>query len=226
MGYCRELADMDDRSDRMLGSGYRYTGVDCNQSHGYLLPAVEDILQEFAPSETDRRIFDLGCGNGSVANRLYKQGYEVVGVDPSLEAISHASAAYPHLRVELGSCYDDLAEKFGDFPVVLSLEVVEHVFLPRVFAQTVWRLLRPGGVTIISTPYHGYVKNLALAVSGRLDAHFTALWDYGHIKFWSERTLTALLREAGFAIHRVVRVGRIPPLAKSMIMVAQRPSVR
>jgi 2-polyprenyl-6-hydroxyphenyl methylase/3-demethylubiquinone-9 3-methyltransferase len=55
-----------------------------------------------------------------------------------------------------------------------------------------------------------------------MDAHFTALWDYGHIKFWSRRTLAVLLEEAGLRVERFVRVGRIPLLAKSMIAVAQR----
>ena len=71
-------------------------------------------------------------------------------------------------------------------------------------------------------PYHGYWKNLALALTGRMDAHFTAMWDHGHIKFWSIATLGELLREAGFADLRFERVGRIPALAKSMIAVARR----
>lgn len=78
-------------------------------------------------------------------------------------------------------------------------------------------------MAIISTPYHGYWKNLALALSGKMDAHFTALWDHGHIKFWSIDTLRRLLQEAGFAEIRFLRVGRIPPLAKSMIAVARKP---
>jgi hypothetical protein len=46
-------------------------------------------------------------------------------------------------------------------------------------------LLSPGGVAFISTPNHGYLKTLALAVTGKMDAHFTASWDGGHIKFFS-----------------------------------------
>lgn len=62
-----------------------------------------------------------------------------------------------------------------------------------------------------------------MATTGTLDAHFTALWDHGHIKFWSRATLRALLQEAGFVDIRFERVGRIPPLAKSMIAVARKP---
>ncbi len=61
-----------------------------------------------------------------------------------------------------------------------------------------------------------------MALSGKLDAHFTALWDHGHIKFWSMRTLTILLEEAGFRDIRFKRVGRIPALAKSMVAIARK----
>jgi 2-polyprenyl-6-hydroxyphenyl methylase/3-demethylubiquinone-9 3-methyltransferase len=52
-----------------------------------------------------------------------------------------------------------------------------------------------------------------------MDAHFTALWDHGHVKFWS----IATLGEAGFVDIRFDRVGRVPALAKSMIAMARRP---
>ena len=80
-----------------------------------------------------------------------------------------------------------------------------------------------GVVAILSTPYHGYWKNLALALCGRMDAHYTALWDNGHIKFWSMSTLSELLREAGFINIRFERVGRIRAVAKSMIALASKP---
>ena len=105
----------------------------------------------------------------------------------------------------------------------MSLEVVEHIFDPRRYAKAIYDLLDEGGVAIISTPYHSYLKNVALAVSGKMDAHFTALWDYGHIKFWSTKTLHSLLAEAGFREISFRRVGRVPPLAKSMIALGKRP---
>ena len=48
----------------------------------------------------------------------------------------------------------------------MSFEVVEHCYEPRRFAHTLYDLVENDGVAIISTPYHGYVKNLALAVAG------------------------------------------------------------
>lgn len=202
--------------------GYRYTDAVENTSHSYLLPALKAELGRLSP--TSMRLFDLGCGNGSVGASLSELGWEVEGVDPSVEGISQAKTEYPELRFEIGSAYDDLARRFGRFPVVISLEVVEHVYAPRDYARTLADCLEPGGTTIISTPYHGYVKNVTLALSDKMDAHFTALWDHGHIKFWSVRTLTELLSDAGLQEIRFLRVGRIPPLAKSMIAIARKPA--
>lgn len=204
-------------------SGYRYGGAGLGHSHTYLLPTVFRLLDGLGLPEGQRRLFELGCGNGSVANALALRGWDVTGVDPSVEGIAQARVAYPGLRLENGSAYDDLAGRYGRFPVVLSLEVVEHVYAPRHYAQKVFDLLCPGGVAILSTPYHGYWKNLALALSGRMDAHFTALWDHGHIKFWSMKTLGELLQGAGFADIRFERVGRVPILAKAMIALARKP---
>ncbi len=203
-------------------TGYKWADAECNHSHGYLLPGVERILAGLNLPAERRRIFELGCGNGSVAAELTRKGYSMVGVDPSEEGIAHCRKTYPHLQMHSGSCYDDLASQYGRFPVVLSLEVVEHVYFPRQFAASAYALLEQGGTAIISTPYHSYLKNVVLALTGKMDAHFTALWDHGHIKFWSVRTLTELLLEAGFKTVRFVRVGRFPVLAKSMIAVASR----
>jgi 2-polyprenyl-6-hydroxyphenyl methylase/3-demethylubiquinone-9 3-methyltransferase len=203
-------------------SGYTYTDSELNTSHDYLVPALLKELASLSLSPGQARLFELGCGNGSVADVLTQQGYEVTGIDASAQGIEQAKRRYPHLNLNLGSAYDRLAETYGRFPVVVSLEVVEHLYAPRVFARTLFDLLDPAGTAIISTPYHGYWKNLALALSGKMDAHFTALWDHGHIKFWSIDTLAQLLREAGFQAITFRRVGRVPALAKSMIAIARK----
>jgi 2-polyprenyl-3-methyl-5-hydroxy-6-metoxy-1,4-benzoquinol methylase len=197
---------------------YRHRTADHAPSHNYLLPALDRILATLKPTT----VFDLGCGNGSVASHLAAR-WPVCGVDASVSGIAQAQRAYPDLRLEVASAYDDLAAWYGRFDAVVSLEVVEHLLDPRLYARRLFDLVAPGGAAIVSTPFHGYWKNLALAVSGKMDDHFTALWDGGHIKFWSVRTLSQLLEEAGFDQLSFSFVGRVPQLAKSMIVVARRP---
>jgi SAM-dependent methyltransferase len=142
------------------------------------------------------------------------------GVDPSQEGEAYGRAS--GLNLHVGSGYDDLATAFGRWPFVLCLEVVEHVYFPHRLARALYELCEPGGLAIVSTPYHGYCKNLALSlVPGAWDRHHHPLSDHGHIKFWSERRLRALLIRAGFKAVRFRRLGRFPALAKSMIAVAE-----
>jgi 2-polyprenyl-3-methyl-5-hydroxy-6-metoxy-1,4-benzoquinol methylase len=197
---------------------YHYSDVTCWSD--YLWPSVKEAVERHIFKQ--RRAFDLGCGNGSVSKRLHDLGFQIVGVDLSESAIRVASANYPQLKFYKGDAYSDLAASYGQFPLVVSLEVVEHCYDPRRFARTLYTLVEEGGIAIVSTPYHGYLKNLALAIGGKWNEHLDPLWDGGHIKFFSEITFRTLLSEAGFRDIRVVRVGRIPALAKSMIAVARK----
>jgi len=105
------------------------------------------------------------------------------------------------------------------------MEVVEHLTNPRALARNAYTVLAAGGLLVMTTPYHSYIKNLALAISGKLDSHFTALWDGGHIKFWSWPTLRALLAEAGLQDIALHGAGRIPWLWKSMVVTARKPAL-
>jgi 2-polyprenyl-6-hydroxyphenyl methylase/3-demethylubiquinone-9 3-methyltransferase len=155
---------------------------------------------------------------------MQRLGYEVLGVDASKSGIRIAGQAHPACKFVVGSVYDDLAAQHGRFPLVVSLEVIEHLYSPRSFCETFWDLLEPEGVGVISTPYHGYWKNLVLALTNRLEAHFDPLWEGGHIKFWSERSLACLLARQGFCDLTFRRAGRIPALAKSMVVAFRRPA--
>ena len=210
----------------MEGTDYHWADADLNASHLYLLPVVLQEMEQLRAASTfgnENRVFELGCGNGSVGNVIANNSWDVTGVDPSNEGIALANKNYPNLKLYSGSAYENLATQYGQFNIVTSLEVVEHLYSPRIYAATLYSLVRPGGVAIVSTPYHGYIKNLVLAISGKLDEHFTALWDNGHIKFWSVKTLTRLLKEAGFDQIRFIKVGRVPCVAKSMIAIAKKP---
>ena len=198
----------------------RYDDAEATCANVYLWPVLRRVIA--AHAFTELRALDLGCGNGATANLLATLGFDVVGVDPSASGIAQARKAFPGIRFDLASTYDDLKTRYGAFSLVVSLEVLEHCYDPRRLARTVFDTLEEDGLGFISTPYHGYWKNLMLAIAGKWDDHLTALWDGGHIKFFSLRTLRMLLEEAGFRHITFLRVGRIPPLAKSMVAVVQK----
>jgi 2-polyprenyl-6-hydroxyphenyl methylase/3-demethylubiquinone-9 3-methyltransferase len=202
-------------------SNFAHDSPQLSSCHAYVLPRVVRELGALGYG-AGTRVFDLGCGNGSVANELSRCGFRVTGADPSTSGAGIARAHFPDLDLHQASTDDDLHAIFGEYPVVVSLEVIEHVYSPRRYARTLFSLLSPGGVAVVSTPYHGYWKNLALALTGRMDGHFMALVEGGHIKFWSRKTLTQLMTDAGFADIRLRSAGRVPILAKSMIAVLRK----
>jgi 2-polyprenyl-6-hydroxyphenyl methylase/3-demethylubiquinone-9 3-methyltransferase len=222
-------AQSEARSRRVAspGDGHRiaqteYSSAAPSWPNRYIWPVLLRILDEHPVA--DRRVFEIGSGNGATANMLASRGYEVIGIDPAIEGVELARTHFPGATFHLGTGYDDLAGMYGAFPIVISLEVIEHCYSPKAFLKTTLDLMQPGGLGIISTPFHGYWKNLALSVAGKWDSHLSPLWEGGHIKFFSEKTLATALGQAGFTDITFRHAGRaLPILAKSMLAVFRRP---
>jgi 2-polyprenyl-3-methyl-5-hydroxy-6-metoxy-1,4-benzoquinol methylase len=190
-------------------------GEQAPSAHVYLAPAVLKLLGQRGA----HRVLDLGCGNGTFTARIVEAGYEVVGIDASASGIEIATRLVPTSRFLVGSLEHPLPQALrGQFDAVTAIEVIEHLPLPGVLCERAREALRPGGQFVLTTPYHGYVKNLALAVTGQLDKHWQPWRDGGHIKFFSRLTVSELIRREGFEVTAFVRVGRIPILAKSMVI--------
>jgi len=203
--------------------GLTYSRSDAAHTAAY----IERPLLEELGSLAEKTLLDIGCGNGTFSASLATRGAHVVGIDLSESGIALARRNHPESEWAMMSAYDDLRSKLSrEFDFVIGLEVIEHLYDPRLFLRRAFEVLKPGGRLVLSTPYHGYLKNVALAISGRLDAHFSVLWDGGHIKFFSWPTLQALLVEAGFVDLRFRGAGRVPLLWKSMVVSARRPSPR
>ena len=170
-----------------------------------------------------RSICDLGCGNGHIAGRLGLHGYQVTGIDASRSGIRIAQRAYPEVKFVEALINRELSA-FGNFDLVISSDVIEHLYCPSDLVEVSFSLLKPGGHLLLGTPYHGYLKNLALAVTGRMDSHFSALHDGGHIKFFSVKTLSQLMIAHSFQDLSFTFYGRAPRLWKNMICHARKPA--
>ncbi len=201
---------------------YGYKNAAPTEAHGYILPVLLELLAHCGA----RTILDVGCGNGSLDEHLIKAGFDVYGIDASAQGIGIATQRYPGRffvqDVASGTLNPGLEGLV--FDTVISIEVVEHLYDPRGFITLCKRILKErngGGNLILSTPYNGYLKNLGIALLGKFDKHVTALWDGGHIKFWSRKTLSTLLEEQQFSIEEFRGAGRLPYLWKSMLIRAR-----
>jgi 2-polyprenyl-3-methyl-5-hydroxy-6-metoxy-1,4-benzoquinol methylase len=197
--------------------GFRSAQWSC--IHAYLLGPIVNKLN----TRKGRKIIDIGCGNGWMTNHLIAHGFDAYGTDASESGIAIARQTHPDRFFVQDLTQNALPPALQgiNFDTILSTEVIEHLYSPREYLDYCKSILGTEGEIILSTPYHGYLKNIALSVSGQMDKHFTALWDGGHIKFWSRETLTRLLEERGFRQVRFAGCGRLPYLWKSMIVTAK-----
>ena len=200
---------------------YGWATGDPPHSCDYLAPAVLRVLQELRA----RRVLDLGAGNGSLCGRLARAGHDVVGVEYDQHGVDIARREFPAIPFHRYAVADDpalLLQHESAFDTVVSTEVIEHLYSPHRLPQYAHAVLQNAGHLVITTPYHGYLKNLALSVMGHWDQHHTSLWHGGHIKFFSRTSLESLLQEHGFEVTSFTGIGRLPWLWKSMLIVARK----
>lgn len=208
--------------DGIRGDDYGWSTAAPAHSGGYLIPAV---MSELAKHREVDRVLDIGAGNGALCARLLDDGYRSVGIDADERGTRIAADAHPGGRFYTLAVEDPpqtLLEVEEPFDAVVSTEVVEHLYTPRLLLAFAHSALKPDGLLLLTTPYHGYLKNVAIAATGQWDRHHTAHWDGGHIKFWSRRTLTTLVEGNGFAVTGFRGIGRAPLLWRSMMLVARR----
>lgn len=166
-------------------------------------------------------VVEIGPGTGDVAILLKKLGFTVVLVEPSLDAIELLRKRLPDIPLIERSGYDPIprSEQQHTF---LALEVIEHCFDPESLLRNIFNHMRNGEIFIVSTPYHGYLKNLLIALLGRYDQHHNVDWVAGHIKFFSIQTFTRMAERVGFEVLTTKPYGRIPLLWRGMFFALQK----
>jgi len=228
-GYCPTNGEgISDNSQKMMAparySEYQYSSLGPGDAMSGRL--AEKLVAIIDNCEGIKTICDMGCGNGFLAARLAAKGYQVIGIDASASGVELAQKAHTtrnldFMRCEIGKELSILL-KDRTFDLVISSDVIEHLYRPAELIESALALLRPKGYLIVGTPYHGYLKNLALSFLNKWDDHHSVNWDGGHIKFFSVRTLDKLIIANGLSVERHFFFGRVPWLWKNVICVARK----
>jgi ubiquinone/menaquinone biosynthesis C-methylase UbiE len=121
------------------------------------------VTQELAlPNHT--KMLDIGCNTGPMVIPLLRQGYDIVGIDISVDDVQQAERYLDEMRLPSSrlAVADGTRLPFRDqsYDVILLVDILEHTDMPeRIVAETK-RLLRPGGLAIATVPwaYHPYVR--------------------------------------------------------------------
>lgn len=211
-------------SEESMGNiveNYGWTDAEGPYSCSYTLPKILSVLKQLGVY----RVVDIGAGNGKLCYEASRAGFQVVGVEYDKAGVEVARSTYPAITFYKYGIQDDpalLLAQEKKFDAVVSTDVIEHLFSPHLLPLYAGEILKEEGYLVISTPYHGYLKNLAISILHKWDSHHTTLWHGGHIKFWSRSTISQLFRENGFNVIGFFGVGRMPFLWKSMIVVGQK----
>jgi glycosyltransferase involved in cell wall biosynthesis/SAM-dependent methyltransferase len=101
----------------------------------------------------DRDVLDIASGEGYGSHLLSQVARTVVGVDIDSEVVAHAQHVYggTQMRFAVGSCQSIPLDK-ASVDVVVSFETLEHISEHETFLDEVKRVLRPGGLLVLSTP--------------------------------------------------------------------------
>lgn len=136
-------------------------------------------------------VLEAGCGEGYGADRIATVARSVVGIDYDAGTVAHVARAYPVVRPVRGNLAG-LPFAAGNFDVVASLQVVEHLWDQPAFLAECRRVLRPAGTLLLSTP-----NRLTFSPPNRPLNPF-------HHRELSPAELAELLAEGGFEVTRLL----------------------
>ena len=181
----------------------------------HIFPASEDSRREKIHKPWLKRILDycerysvprgalleVGPGFGTFAEVAAKSGAfrRVVAVEPTPEM----AAACRARGVEVvESRVEDAARSVGHVDVVVSFEVIEHLFDPAVFLEHCAAILPRGGLLVLSCP-NGLGFDVAMLGAGSLAV------DSEHVNLFNPRSLALLAERCGFEVLEVTTPGRL-----------------
>ena len=148
------------------------------------------------------RLLDVGCGDGTFATLVISEYQEVYGVDISSEAVQRAKKrGVKAFQVNLNS--EPLPFEPNYFDTVTCLDVIEHVFDPRVLINEIYRVLEPAGEGVITFPNIRFLRCLqSIIFAGRFPktSGDSSLYNGGHLHCFTSKDMEILLENAGFRV--------------------------
>jgi SAM-dependent methyltransferase len=177
------------------------------------------VIKRILPTKNST-VLDFGCGDGRYIEEFLKiNPYKILGADISPYAIREAKKKFPKANFHVVSEEKKLPFNNESIDFILAADVIEHLFDVPNFLSEMNRILKKSGKIFISTPYHGTIKNLIIALIG-FDTAFNPTW--AHIRFFTKKSLSDLLRKHGFDIVEYNQYGRFKPVSNGMYFVAKK----
>jgi 2-polyprenyl-6-hydroxyphenyl methylase / 3-demethylubiquinone-9 3-methyltransferase len=164
-------------------------------------PLRLDWINEIVPL-SGRRVLDVGCGGGILADAMARKGANVVGVDLASKALKVAElhaieAQTPNVVYREISAEDLAAEAAGTFDVVTCMEMLEHVPDPSSVVKACSTLVKPGGHVFFSTINRNPKAFLFAVVGAEYVLNMLPRGTHDYAKFIRPSELSGFTRAAG-----------------------------
>jgi len=162
------------------------------------------VLLEMLSGASPKRILDLGCSGGRLAERLRKLGHHVTGVD-GLEVDGVRDRVDEFV---LGNLEDGIPAAVGSgFDIVIAADVIEHVTHPSRLLRQMAEVVTGDGEILISVPNFGHWYPRLRVASGMFDYDRRGILDETHLRFFSRRSLLRSVRASGIEVLDVRYTG-------------------
>lgn len=114
-------------------------------------PLRLSFIENIAPL-SDKRVLDVGCGGGVLAEAMARRGADVTGLDVESAAIAAAKLHATQERIVINYCCQPIEVFDAEaFDIITCMEMLEHVQNPQLVIDNCARLLKPGGYLFLST---------------------------------------------------------------------------
>jgi 2-polyprenyl-3-methyl-5-hydroxy-6-metoxy-1,4-benzoquinol methylase len=143
-------------------------------------------------------VLDVGCSAGALGRRLAEAGAVVDGIEHDPDAAAEARRWYREVHV--GDVETMGISLGGPYDAVLCADVIEHLRAPEALLRCLRPLLAPNGRLVISTPNIANWSMRLLHLAGRWDYQDRGIMDKTHLRFFTRRTLEALIETAGYQV--------------------------
>jgi 2-polyprenyl-3-methyl-5-hydroxy-6-metoxy-1,4-benzoquinol methylase len=147
------------------------------------------------------RVLDIGTASGTLARMCQGHSLQLFGVEPNPDWARIASPLYE--KIIVGSIQEAEDEFLGGYDAVVLGDVLEHLPVPEAALQRLVNLQSPGSVFMISVPNVANVWVRLSLLMGKFDYAERGILDRTHLRFFTRKTLLALLKTSGLEITSV-----------------------
>ena len=155
--------------------------------------------------DKDKVVLDVGCGDGEHYGKyILSLTKEYYGIDVSLSSVENAK------KLGIKAILHNLEEEFpfenSFFDVVITFDILEHLFDPEVVLNECQRVLKKDGILIVNIPNIVHIENRLQFLFGKFNPGGSPLtnwdrpWVDPHIRFFTKKIIIKLLKKIGFQI--------------------------